>query len=478
MALEPEMQGGRRLLCLAIFLQLACSSPPRQFSHASAGTSAGGTSASSASAGSGAAGRSSTGGSSSIGNGGSSASAGSGEDVGAGNTSTTAGNGTGGAAPAGMCAAASDCAALPHVRQGAPTACNAGHCAIPASSCEAGYGHCTSSDLEFCETNLNTATDCGTCGKKCPISTPFCEVGACVGSCKADPENCFNGKDDDCDGKIDCADSDCNGPAQCVPAETWAYGTSIAAQGSCPTGFLGGSSTVHGVLSGGNGNGCSGCGCNPTYTDCAPYTVTLSRTTDSCGVNGTVVSTFTIAHENTSCSAHTVASAWNELTFTSTPKFNCTNTGTPTVSPATWTDDSKFCTASAAGSGCGTGNVCVPTAPGSACLLASGSQECPSFFPKKRALYTAFRDNRVCSCSCAGEGGACDRVRLGVSFTSTCAAPTPIPLNGLLCLAEGTTASELGYFFSGTLSDPTACSASNVATGGLTPTGPQTLCCQ
>ncbi|HET7542252.1 MAG TPA: hypothetical protein VFK05_20430 [Polyangiaceae bacterium] len=181
----------------------------------------------------------------------------------------------------------------------------------------------------------------------------------------------------------------------------------------------------------------------------------------------------------TTCTALAISSAWNDLGVSSTPTSNCAKTGTPTASPPTWTDSNKFCSASAAGSGCSAGNVCVPTAPGSACLLASGSQECPATFPVKRALYTAYNDSRVCSCSCVGHGGACDNVFLNVSGASSgCTNSTALSGNGGLCLTNGTSNSQLGYFFSGSATPPTSCDATNVVTGTLTPTGPQTLCCQ
>jgi hypothetical protein len=56
--------------------------------------------------------------------------------------------------------------------------------------------------------------DCGSCANG---ATCDAEVGTC--SCPGTVEICGNGKDDDCDGKTDCADSDCaSSPAcSCVP---------------------------------------------------------------------------------------------------------------------------------------------------------------------------------------------------------------------------------------------------------------------
>jgi len=53
------------------------------------------------------------------------------------------------------------CGTLPHVKAGAPVQCVAGVCQVPASSCAAGFGHCTSGGDVACETALNA---CGGCG--------------------------------------------------------------------------------------------------------------------------------------------------------------------------------------------------------------------------------------------------------------------------------------------------------------------------
>ena len=41
---------------------------------------------------------------------------------------------------------------------------------------------------------------------------------ACKPACVPAPENCGDGKDNDCDGKVDCDDSDCANATQCQPA--------------------------------------------------------------------------------------------------------------------------------------------------------------------------------------------------------------------------------------------------------------------
>jgi hypothetical protein len=80
-----------------------------------------------------------------------------------------------------------DCTNLSNV-SGAVT-CSAGACTVPASSCKAGFAHCTGGADSGCETNIATKTDCGACGKSCPANTPVCagsgSTYACVSGCPA-----------------------------------------------------------------------------------------------------------------------------------------------------------------------------------------------------------------------------------------------------------------------------------------------------
>jgi hypothetical protein len=147
------MQGERKLWGLVIFIQLACGQTGREFGTKQAGA-AGGVSGWSGAAAGGKSGALGVGGHANTGTSGSSA-----DDGPA---------GSGGDVLPGMCVVDLDCASQPHVRAGAPAKCSQGKCSIPASSCEEGYGHCSDSELEFCETSLTTVSDCGSCGQCLP----------------------------------------------------------------------------------------------------------------------------------------------------------------------------------------------------------------------------------------------------------------------------------------------------------------------
>ena len=60
--------------------------------------------------------------------------------------------------------------------------------------------------------------------------------GTCV---PTGAENCFNGKDDDCDNHIDCDDTECGPVAQCVPLDAVGakIGVVVTNGTACPTGF-------------------------------------------------------------------------------------------------------------------------------------------------------------------------------------------------------------------------------------------------
>jgi hypothetical protein len=135
--------------------------------------------------------------------------------------------------------------------------CEGGACKVAA--CRPGYGDCNGVPGDGCETNVlgSDRNHCGACSFACP-GTQQCANGTCMGDCvpnskRCSPaggaiqtcngqgawvdsmtcplgcdstsktciscvprtEDCSNGQDDDCDGKIDCADPDCGNGKSC-----------------------------------------------------------------------------------------------------------------------------------------------------------------------------------------------------------------------------------------------------------------------
>ncbi|HMJ56934.1 MAG TPA: hypothetical protein VK540_32925 [Polyangiaceae bacterium] len=469
------------------------------------------------------------------------------------------------------CSTAADCVG-PHVRTGAPVSCMQGRCIVPDTSCVPGWGHCTSNDLEFCETDLtspshcgrctqvcsatmplctagacvsrcmgmtpiecggscvNTDTDvqnCGICGNVCvypnaeaicaaakctmgackpgygdctsvagcetrlntlahcaecnktcgaPGDTASCDTGACVISCVSKPEQCFNNLDDDCDGVSDCADPDCAAVAVCEPVSGFTFGTTVDPAINCPSSFSGGGPVLQGALD--PGSGCTGCGCTPTTTDCTPVSLFTYATQADCLSRSNSNQSISIPQLTTGCTGVGFQLPWSGYTVDGSFNQKCSTTGMAKLSTPTWGSSTKFCAAASSSStGCSAGNVCVPKPTGLACLLAAGPVSCPGGFTPQN-LYTGYSDTRVCSCSCTASGGNCNDVVINITGTlaPTCDDFTGAYLGAGAC---GTTQyTQFGYKFSGSPTNPTACTTANDQQGSLTPTGQQTLCCR
>lgn len=92
--------------------------------------------------------------------------------------------------------------------------------AFKSCDCECGYDNCNDNWADGCEADLlNDINNCGGCGVVCG-SNEICVAAECVAQELASPnpspsneENCADGKDNDGDGKVDCADIDCNARA-------------------------------------------------------------------------------------------------------------------------------------------------------------------------------------------------------------------------------------------------------------------------
>jgi hypothetical protein len=306
--------------------------------------------------------------------------------------------------------------------------------------------------------------------------------GACV---PTGAEDCFNGKDDDCDGKIDCADPDCTPTAQCVTADPTAAPIGLlTGTGPCPTAGYGNATKV---MTGPNTLSCTGCSCKaPTDVTCTT-TLTSYNATALCEAESTVVEkagTFSTGDDK-SCA---VIPPWSvnpsgdifgivTTKFTAAVATGCTATGTPVVPTLTWTSNGTFCGTTSIGGGCGAGQVCVPiTGGGSPCQLFDGNKSsCPGG-AQPLLWYTGTSGTASCgACGCgAATGAGCDNVTLSVGSDYGCSGSGSISSGGSLCFASGIY--QPGVQFSGTPTAP-SCQASSPYTGNLAPAGPKTLCC-
>jgi hypothetical protein len=100
----------------------------------------------------------------------------------------------------------------------ATATCTGDACAIKA--CGAGYADCNKEQADGCETDVTTATDCGSCGHACPLPDQCHELGACdpsSGTCpvlqRSDGSPCVVGNS--CTSGDVCTGGMCGGSAPC-----------------------------------------------------------------------------------------------------------------------------------------------------------------------------------------------------------------------------------------------------------------------
>ncbi|MFS8064977.1 MAG: hypothetical protein ACMG6S_01270 [Byssovorax sp.] len=301
--------------------------------------------------------------------------------------------------------------------------------------------------------------------------------GSSSGMCApGDVEDCFNGADDDCNGKTDCEDPACNDIAVCEPlALAAASGVVVAEADPCPDGYTADEQLIHRKLADG---GCAGCDCNVPTPTCTGE-VSYYDSAGSCkfGTNAIPAGTHGAA-----CSANPIASGFVFGVLTSAWKIQetCSASGTATPVPAAWGTTVKFCRVNAEGKGCGAGNTCVKkTATAPHCALAAGSSSCTGFATAESDWYTGSTDSRTCgACGCKVSGGSCDPVLLAVGSDYAC-YPTPVvKQSSKQCFTDkpnGIYSPPVQLVNKATIG---TCTTSAPVTGSLDPTGQSTLCCQ
>jgi hypothetical protein len=300
------------------------------------------------------------------------------------------------------------------------------------------------------------------------------------------PENCYDGIDNDCNGKTDCEDEVCSPIAQCESLDPalGTVGTSIQSSATCPQE----APTPQLLHSGLASAGCSGC-------SCAIGTATVTCTTNLYG--------YATAAECADATAlgqlaGTLAStqpcqtpAWPASfvfgvradAFQAVLGGVCAPTGTPTKGIPVWATTTKFCTTPRVGAGCGDGRACVPrtVVASGACLLMDGTQTCPANLKQTR-WSIGYLDGRTCNaCSCGSPEGDCQPKTIVVGNDYSCADAAvhgSLASDQLrLCVSGTTGAYSPGLQFSGPLVAPTCRPTLANISGALTPTGAQTLCC-
>jgi hypothetical protein len=330
---------------------------------------------------------------------------------------------------------------------------------------------------------------------------------ACIDS---GTEDCTNGIDDNCDGKIDCADPICQAASYtCVPPPPsgtlgWTGPVAMATVSNpmtppaCPTSYA--PALTGDPMSGFNAPAaiCGSCSCTGSGQVCSLnaliYKDTSCSSGSACGSAVAAPSGQCVALP--SCGIGTSFSI--NLPVPTISGGSCVGgTGTTTLPPVTWTTTARVCSYQGPPDmgGCTNSNQCLRAPSGSfgarLCVYTTTvppPTSCPAPYNgmSPSTFYQGATEGRSCSaCSCTTTtptGGSCSG---SVAVSSACGAAsvnytlgtttgTPPGCSGGLTLAQSPA------FIQGTYAvTPGSCSVQTNATsmGAAMPSGPVTVCC-
>jgi hypothetical protein len=317
--------------------------------------------------------------------------------------------------------------------------------------------------------------------------------GACIASsaCCPSPENCFNGMDDNCDGKVDCADPTCAPAALCVPAAAPGFGlvVKVKATDPCPAGYTAKMTSLQrGPASG--SSSCSGCKCTPMPASCRPelfvYVGLGGQGTPLCDADTTNAGGMAVNNEPSSatCIDPDMLGTGGftqgfRLASWEIVGGGCTSDASAARPPViTWADSAKFCEVSMTGGGCAGGSVCVPVVASQPkrCGLVSGAMSCSGTYNQSEDWLTGVTDNRVCSCSCNAKAANCNAAHVHFGSDWLCEAGSTADYN---ISTAGTKVCRNVYSppaqVIGTANNP--CPPTSTVSADLLPQGRHTLCC-
>ncbi|HEX7481752.1 MAG TPA: hypothetical protein VF331_28355 [Polyangiales bacterium] len=307
------------------------------------------------------------------------------------------------------------------------------------------------------------------------------------GSSHGVAEICDNGKDDDGNGKVDCADPACSSN-QCVAGAPTGFSGPVALfvgstkPPSCAAGFdmaaiSGGTSAV------GAPSTCSSCQCSAPSA-CASLLNFRTSDAGSCGGGSTCTSSV-----NATCAQITACpSGQATVSLEARPvgaQTGCTApVQQPVTLPASWSVSAVACAAPHLGGGCQTSQVCAPHRPAAPfqtqlCVYQAGDVACPaSVYTDKRLYDTKIEDTRSCSaCTCNDTGTCSYSWKVFDSTDTSCQNPPTLTLNQGECGQVNPSSDKLrvGVSISGS---PACSSVGGQPSGGVTESGPITVCCE
>ncbi len=306
------------------------------------------------------------------------------------------------------------------------------------------------------------------------------------GECNSGIEDCANGKDDNCNGLIDCEDPVCQGAGYVCTA-------------AVPSGWNGPVSLAS--IAGGNFPACGGayataaqqghdgfsatpaqCGCSctgPTNVSCNTG-IDVTYYTDT-GCNTTYGGAGLPSVGFCVTTGDTTVQGTKGLAQPTAYNGDCGSNPSKNVPAVTWTNSYSACTYDAPSDtgGCTNSGLCVqsPTS-GKPCVYQVGDVACPGTgYTTKTLVYTTVSDNRSCAtCTCTASAGTCTG-SLDVFDGPSCGGTklASITTNGS-CTPTASAKSSVATAIN---TNPGTCG--NNGTGGPTGTasasGPVTVCC-
>ena len=304
------------------------------------------------------------------------------------------------------------------------------------------------------------------------------------GDCNGGAEDCANGKDDNCDGLIDCADPVCqNAGYECVALPAgWSGPVALAsvAGGNFPS-CTGSYATPAQQGHDGTAGSAATCGCScggPTNVSCntgigVSYYTNGGCTTANGGANlpnvGFCVTTGDSS--NTGVEGDTQPAGYNG---------DCTSTPSKTVPAITYSNSYTACSydGPADTGGCTSAQCVQGPAGGKTCVYEAGDNACPATtYTVKTLFYTGDTDTRSCStCTCTATAATCTgtiNVYSGGSCTGSLLAT--VTTNEACSSAPG----ALSSVATAVNTNPGTCGNNGTGgpTGSVTATSPITVCC-
>ncbi len=296
-------------------------------------------------------------------------------------------------------------------------------------------------------------------------------------------EDCFDGVDNDDDGKVDCADPDCDPVAVCVPdpGGGWAGPnagtvTTPGVEIPCPGGWPTKEVTLPAGTLKFDPAGC-GCECGPIQDACngKATVVPFLQGCISPGAQGVLAPAGQCQAANGPILA-LGAAANGPLPD---PSAGCAPMRSVDIGEVMGTQTATFCSApdTLVQGGCSAGNLCAPkaAAPYKICIAGPGPDACPSGYTQEAVVYPDITDTRDCSdCQCQPQGVSCGG-KVDLYAGAGCSgAVTSIPVPAQCSDNAGFTIASVKY----TPMTNGSCNHLPVSPIGTVTGAPYVVCCQ